>query len=359
MDFSAPPPGCDAVIPVHVVSGALGSGKTTILSRLLAANGLRSTAIIVNEFAKISIDHLLLPFGKDDEVIPLAGGCLCCQSHADFLKALHRLALTKVRSAGQSFEQVAVETSGLARADEVFAGIRDDSILATHFIPGLVIACVDPLWQDGLTGAEYDAGQAIACADKIVITKADLALPGQVKAAMAAARAINPVAEIIDACAVDGKLDMLLSNTSAPSGILPFAQNRHRNQEGHKNFLHAISSFVIEREEALSLEAVSEWLTALTILAPASVLRIKGFVALQGHDKHVLVQAVGSVLHPPVAVNETGLPNDRSLLVFIVRGLDREMVEAMLDLALSRQTMRSDQVLPGLNDIVIQASGDA
>lgn len=338
-------------VPVHVITGALGSGKTTLLARLLKRDPLPRTAIIVNEFSDVPIDHLLVEGGRDDQLITVAGGCLCCQSSGGFASALYRLMRARAQTGSPRFDRVVVETSGLTPGDEVIRGLLDDPGLAAAFVPGLIVSCFDALGADRPDRIDDSISRGIALADRVVITKGDLSLPGQFDIALAAARSINPCADIVDARMVDDEIDRVLSD---PGTVLQqrrtFEAHGHW-RESHRKSLGDITTFVIERDQPIAEEAVSEWLTALTVLAPESLLRIKGLVAVKDMNRHIVVQVVGSVVHPAIAAPPGDVPPHKTLLVFIVRGLDGGVVEAMLDYAVSRQSLRPPQTLPSIGHL--------
>src|SRR5271170_1409838 len=183
--------------PVTVLTGFLGSGKTTLLRHLLATPQFADTAVLINEFGEIGLDHLLVG-AVDDDIVLLQSGCICCTIRDDLKTAIRGLYDRRARGEIPNFRRLAIETTGLADPTPVLSTILHDPVLRHHFHLGNVVTTVD-----GVTGlADLDAHpetvKQAAIADRLVITKRDLAVPATVEALRAALRRLNPAASQLE-----------------------------------------------------------------------------------------------------------------------------------------------------------------
>ena len=188
--------GGDGRVPVFVLTGFLGSGKTTLLNRLLRAEGLRDTAVVVNELGAIGIDHLLVE-SADDSVVELAGGCLCCAVRGDLARTLGDLVARRAAGACAPFSRILVETSGLADPTPIESLLVADPALAERMELAGITACVAATSGDVALDRYPEAARQVAAADLVVTTKTDL---GTVPATLdERLRRLNPGAERVSA----------------------------------------------------------------------------------------------------------------------------------------------------------------
>ncbi len=295
-----------------LLTGFLGSGKTTLLSRLLAHPGMGETAVIVNELGEVAVDHHLLR-RVDEQTVVLGNGCVCCSLRTDLAEELRGLLGMRTRGEVPPFRRVVIETTGLADPSPILATLMGEPVVKHHFALERVVTTVDAV--HGLRGAE-SVKQAIA-ADRLVITKTDVAHPGQLVQELAA---LNPVAEILEASFGAVEPDDLFGGSSP--GPPELTIEPHPHQDGIQ-----AHSFVLE--DRLDWTAFAVWLTMLLASRGEDVLRVKGLLDVGGPGP-VVLNGVQHVVHPPVHLDAWPDEDHRSRLVFIGRGLERQALERSL-----------------------------
>jgi G3E family GTPase len=298
--------------PVTLLTGFLGSGKTTLLQRLLAHPGMGETAVIVNELGEVAIDHHLLR-RVDERTVVLGNGCVCCSLRGDLADELRDLLDRRERGEIPAFRRVVVETTGVADPAPIVYTLLSEPVVKHHYELERVIATVDAV--NGLHAPE-SAQQAVA-ADRLVVTKTDLA-----PAAALARRlsALNPLAEVLEASFGELEPEALFGGAERPLRELPAGRHgAHGGVEAH--------SLVFEQQ--LDWTAFGVWLTMLLASRGDDVLRVKGLLDVGGAGP-LLLNGVRHVVHPPVHLERWPDGDRRSRLVFIGRGLDRGALEASL-----------------------------
>jgi G3E family GTPase len=351
-------------IPVILVTGFLGSGKTTLLNKLLLHPGMADSAVIVNEFGEISIDHLIIETAIENTIV-LESGCICCTVRGDLVDTLRDLKQQYERGAIPAFSRVLIETTGLAEPAPIIQMLVSDPMLTDEFQLGLVVVTVDA--QHGLEEIRrfHEAIDQIAAADILLVTKTDLVAGGVTETLTETISSINPTA--IRQPIVDGKLDpaWLLSFVSSSDDEQVVLQrwnnvlatfglsHEHESQDDHGHGDHdggshshhfhgstsGIETFSIELEEPVPADSFTDWLESLLSLRGADVLRVKGILALQGRDSPVLIQCVQHTVYPPQTLSHWSDVPRRTQLVFITRGISRLSVEESLAAALRDKTI--------------------
>lgn len=313
------------LIPVYVLTGFLGSGKTTLLGRLLARPEFADTAVLINEFGEVGLDHLIAREVTEDVVL-LDSGCLCCSAGDDLASTLLELYHLRQRGGGPAFTRVVIETSGLADPAPVLQLIMTDRRLNTIFEAGPVLAVVD-----AINGAENiarfaEARHQLGMADTVVISKADLAPPDLVTVLERQIKSINSQAVIVDTEATPDPFGF-----SDRKRDRPHATHTH-NHSGHPHHEHSadIGSFVVEFDTDVDWPRFVKWLELLLLARGKSILRVKGLLALSGEDRPIVLQAVQTMVYPPQFLPRW--PDDirRSQIVFIARDLSTEAIETSL-----------------------------
>jgi G3E family GTPase len=310
-----------ARIPVSIVTGFLGAGKTTLIRALLEAPEGANTALIINEYGEVGIDNALLRASSDATVL-LGNGCLCCTVRSDLQESLRTLFADRARGAVPSFQRVIIETSGLADPGPLLQTFASDRALGQEFHLQALVTVIDaPNGARNLASAP-EAREQVALADRIVLTKTDLADPALLLAELAALtaapieRAVNGA--IDPAYLLDERLD------------LPTRVPQHDNSHGHAHaHSHGIDSFVVVFDKPLHWPAFEQAMAVLTALRGPDLLRVKGIVVVEGAQGPVVVHAVQHTAHRPIELQSWPDDDHRSRLVFITRGIGRSQVEAL------------------------------
>jgi G3E family GTPase len=303
--------------PVVLVTGFLGSGKTTLISRLLQHPGMGETAVIVNELGEIGIDHHLLR-RVDERTVLLSSGCVCCVLRGDLSDELRDL--LDRRDAGEipAFRRVVIETTGVAEPAPIVHTLLTDPLLPHHYSLDAIVATVDG--EHGLRG--HEALQQVAAADTLVVTKADIAVPAAVGALEAELGRLNPTARIVRASFGEIEPDVLLAASACDVRELPADVGRHDHG-------HGVKAVVLTLDRSVDWTAFGIWLTMLLHARGSTILRIKGFLDTGG-DGPLLVDCVSHAVYPPVHLDSWPDDDRRSRLVVIGRDVDRGVLEASL-----------------------------
>ena len=322
-------------IPVTVLTGFLGAGKTTLLNRLLKAPEMAGSAVLINEFGEVGLDHLLVERIDEDTVL-LNAGCLCCTVRGDLVRALRDLALKA--EAGHELRRVVIETTGLADPAPILQTLMSDPVVLSAFALDGVVTLVDAATGVATLDAQPEAVKQVAMADRIVITKTDIAAPADVAAVAARIAALNPIAPVLRAVSGDIAAAALLGlGGFSAEGRIPEVAAWLAAEDGHHHHDHAhdvnrhdarIHAFALEFDAPLPWEGVATWLEMLAVTRGTSVLRVKGLLNLAGEDRPVAIHGVQHLFHPPVRLAEWPAGHDRrSRITFVLRNLPRAAVE--------------------------------
>jgi G3E family GTPase len=300
-------------IPVALITGFLGSGKTTLVSRLLRHPDMGETAVIVNELGEVGIDHHLLR-RVDERTVLLPSGCVCCALRGDLADELRDLIARRDASEIPAFGRVVVETTGLASPAPIIATLLSEPLVKHHYRLEAVVTTVDA--QHGLRHEE-SVSQA-AAADRLVITKTDLADPAVVTARL---RRLNPAAPIVES--VYGDVE--------PSALFDGGERdlRDLDYDESPEHAHEVRALCVTFDEPIDWTAFGIWLTMLLQARGQDVLRVKGLVDV-GAAGPVVLNGVQHVVHPPEHLPEWPDDDRRSRLVFIGRGLEQGALEVSL-----------------------------
>jgi G3E family GTPase len=331
--------------PVTLLTGFLGSGKTTVLNHVLKQPAMAATAVIVNEFGEIGIDHLLVERATDDVVL-LQSGCLCCTVRGDIADTLVNLFVDRAKGRIPGFERVVIETTGLADPAPILHALMSDPIVAERYMVDGVVTTVDAVNGGDTLDRQVEAVKQAAVADRLLLTKCDLAQGAAREALEARLAALNPGAPVIEVTggAVDASLlfnlglfdpDKKTVEVRRWLGEEVFHDAAH-DDHGHDHHdvnRHddKISSFCITRERPLSWTAVSGWLDALASMRGADLLRLKAIVAIDERPgQPVVLHGVQHLFHPPVLLPEWPSDDHRTRIVFVTRDLPRATIEQSL-----------------------------
>jgi len=304
-----------------LITGFLGSGKTTLLNRLLRHPGMGDTAVIVNEFGEVGLDHLLIETALDNAVL-LKSGCLCCTLRGDLVDTLVSLFDRRQRGEVPPFRRVLIETTGLADPAPILHALMADPNVTRHYRMDHVITTVDAVNALGQLAEHYESAKQTAVADRLVLTKTDLASPGDIAAVAAQLRALNATAPILTV--VNGAIepDVLFGAAEERDAArVPELEPHDHEHEAHEDHRHGISSYCLVHESPLLWPRLARWLEAVASLRGADLLRVKGIVSVEGRARPVVVHAVQHVLHPPRELQDWPDADRRSRIVFITRNI--------------------------------------
>ena len=302
-------------LPVVAVTGFLGSGKTTLIRALLDKPEGSGTAVVVNEYGEIGIDHALLRSSSDATVL-LGNGCLCCNVRSDLQETLRALFADRARGAVPSFVRVIIETSGLADPGPVLQTFATDRALGREFHLQALVCVVDAVAGETNFERMPEARKQVALADRIVVTKSDLADTGDTERLVERIATLNPAPVGV---AGHGEIE--------PSFLLDEPVAVRRNFDlGEADHTHGLESFSLIFDEPLTWPSFEQAMAVLMSLRGPDLLRVKGLVALTECRGPVVVHVVQHVAHPPVELEDWPDDDRRSRLVFVTRGLARKPV---------------------------------
>ncbi|MBV8030184.1 MAG: GTP-binding protein [Betaproteobacteria bacterium] len=301
----------DARTPVFVVTGFLGSGKTTLVNRLLAQ--APESLVVVNEFGEASVDHALVE-GARETTVALPGGCLCCRLRTDLEEALVGAAMRRRRGEIAGFDRVIIETSGLADPGPVLQTLFAEEALSRDFRLGKVVAVLDCADGAAREAAREIANAQVAAADVVVLSKADRAAPEQVMDARAEARALNSGAPALEGEFGDVDAGVLLEPAAAA----------WREETASAVHSAGIRSFSMNLGGGVPRAQVEAFISMLVQLCGSRLLRVKGAVELEGGER-MLVQGVRHVFDRLRAAPPALHPG----LVFIVEEIEAADVMAL------------------------------
>jgi G3E family GTPase len=311
--------------PVTVLTGFLGAGKTTVLNHLLRQPELARTAVLVNEFGEIGIDHLLVE-KLDENTVLLNAGCLCCTVRGDLVRTMREM-LPRARR--DEISRIMIETTGLAEPAPILATLMTDPVVASTYRLDGVVTVIDAVAGETNLTARPEAMRQLAVADRIVLTKTDLADPGSL---LARIEAVNPGAPVI--IARRGAIDpaaILNAGLFNPATKIPdVAGWLHAEAHAHHHHDHdeRVTSFCLTFDRPLHWQGVGLWLEMLIQTRGKDILRIKGILNLQGQDRPVAIHGVQHVLHPPALLSAWPEGDPRtSRIVFITQDLPRAIIE--------------------------------
>ncbi len=359
-------------IATTVITGFLGSGKTTLLNALLTQDGMDNTAVLINEFGEIGLDHLLVREVSEDVVL-LNSGCICCSVRGDLISGLRDLFVKRTRGEIPAFDRVIIETTGLADPAPILHTLMTDPLLTTKFRLDSVVTTVDAIHGSGQLDQHPESVKQAAVADRILMTKSDLADDTTRTALEARLRALNPAAPIYQVINGDiavsklfnaGLYDPETKSMDVQKWLRDEAYDHHGDEthdhehshdhshsrddthdHAHDHHGHShdhshdhdvnrhddhIQSFCITFDEPLHWDAFVTWAEIFTQMRGESLLRVKGILNLVGEDAPVAIHAVQHVFHPPASLPAWPSDDHRSKIVFITKDLGPQVIRESL-----------------------------
>jgi G3E family GTPase len=305
------------VTPISVITGFLGSGKTTLLSRLLRDPALARTAVIVNEFGEVGLDHLLLE-ASDEQVVLLEGGCLCCKVRGDLVRTAGELLARRERGEA-AFERIVVETTGLADPAPILQALMTDREIADRLRLGALIATVDCAAGDATLDAHPQSVKQAALADRIVLTKTDLADSSALAERL---RRLNP-----------GAPQLVARHGSVDASRLFDGASYKRVLDDHATHAESgVTTFCLRRSEPLHAVTLSLFLQVLAENCGAKLLRLKGLVdVVESPGRPALIHGVQHVFHPPAFLDAWPDDERSTRIVVISQGLEAGWLQDLLE----------------------------
>ena len=323
-------------IPVSVITGFLGSGKTTLINRLVKRPEMNRVAVIVNELGEIGIDNDLVETSSEQMML-LNSGCLCCTLRSDLQETLRELFIKRRNGEIIGFERVVVETTGIADPAPVMQTLMTDTLLLEQFRLDCVVTLVDAVNSPSQLETFAEPVKQVALADRLIVTKSDLAEAGAVEGLEARLREINPRAPLL--LALNGEVDpsfvvdIGLARTKSQLEEVERwlgGEEAHEHEGGHHHHRRhdeAITTFTLRFEQPLAWAAFTQTIEVLTALRGPDLLRVKGLVNVEGKAGPMVVQGVQHLFHPPIELAAWPGPDHGTRLVFITRGIPRQTIE--------------------------------
>jgi G3E family GTPase len=357
------PPEPESVIKVSLLTGFLGSGKTTLLNALVKRTDMGHTAVLVNEFGDIGIDHHLIEKVDEDTVL-LNSGCLCCTVRDDLARALHEIFLKRAKGEIPPIERVLIETTGLADPAPVIHTLMTDRVIVNRYSLDAIVTTVDAVNGDLQLDRYPESIKQAAVADRLLITKCDMAKPEAIAALERGLRDLNPgapifkvshgqiePAKLFDAGLYDPKTKTIdVQRWLHDEAILAHEQEHKHGDHGHDHGHHHgegdargqdphdvnrhdanIRAYCVTQDEPLDWQAFVAWIRTLIALHGDDLLRVKGIVNIVGQEGPIAIHGVQHLFHDPVHLPAWPSADRRSRIVFIARNLERAEVEKRLD----------------------------
>ena len=346
--------------PVSMITGFLGSGKTTLINALLKHPGMTETAVLVNEFGRIGLDHLLVE-ALDDDVVLMDSGCLCCTIRDDLSSTLRSLFARRAAGEVPDFRRVLIETTGLADPAPILHTLLTDPGVLEHGVVDGVVTTVDAVNGTRQLATHPESVKQAAVADRLLITKTDIAPAGEVADLRERLARINAGASIEQASHGDiGPRALFDVGPFDPAARHPDVGRwlgEQREASAHRAHHHDVNRHD-ERIRAISL-AVDEpveiypfvrWIEKLLESHGDRILRLKGVLNVVGDDRPVVVHGVQHVFHPLHRLSSWPDADRRSRLVLIVTDLDTATIEAGFHALATRRHGAGDEIAgcPGI-----------
>ncbi|WP_133645730.1 CobW family GTP-binding protein [Paraburkholderia flava] len=348
------------ILPLTLVTGFLGSGKSTLLADVLRGDAARDTAVLVNEFGDVGLDHLLI--GEvDARTVLLDNGCVCCSIRGELKDALATLFSQRARGDVPPFTRVVLETTGLATPAPIVATLLADPVIRSHYALNATITVVDAVNATEQQARYPEWLAQVTAADRLLVSKSDLVDDTHLRELAASLAALNPAADILirgeasSATGIDrdkgqrgrALLDMLFASASSIDliGRLGRAQrlaNQNQDEAANGPLAHRgvprssdtapIQSFCMRIDEPIDWQVFTLWFTMLLNRHGDKILRVKGLLSIAGSDRPAVLHAVQHLVHPVLHLDAWPAASSNaersSQLVFITEGLARDAIEA-------------------------------
>jgi G3E family GTPase len=302
---------------------------------------MADTAVVINEFGDVGLDHMLVEASSEDVVV-MDSGCLCCTIRGDLIDTLRSLFRRRVKGEVPDFKRLVIETTGLADPAPILHTLMSDPLLSARYRLDGVITTVDGMHGLDQFDQQFEPVKQAAVADRLLITKTDLASRDQIAALRERLATINPAAPVH--CIVQGKVDPAVlfgaglydPATKTPDVARWLREEAYGAESAHGHHRHDVNrhddrirSFCLTVDEPLSWDAFAGWMDALISVHGESLLRVKGILNIVDTPNPVVIHGVQHIFHPPAMLDSWPDADRRSRIVLITRDLNREPVEQM------------------------------
>ena len=379
-----------APIPVSLLTGFLGSGKTTLLNHLITQPEMKDTLVIINEFGEIGLDHLLVAHSQEETIVEMSSGCLCCTIRGDLKKTLKDITWRFAEGGQRKFNRVVIETTGLASPTPILHTLMTDPFISERYRLDGVIVTVDAVNGMSTLDNHQEAVQQAAVADRLLLTKTDLADAATLSALQGRLRTLNPGARQLQPQV--GQIaagELLDAGLFKPGEKMPdvarwlneeafaekAAQHHHHGHDHHHHGHHDhehddhghahahahhehehehdhahdvnrhddhIRAFCFTFDEPIDPVLFDEWLSLLVGFKGPNILRIKGILNLKGEELPTVIHGVQHIFHPTATLPQWPSQDRRSRIVFITRDVERATIERSFDAFMQAQQIERE-----------------
>ena len=324
-------------IPVTVITGFLGSGKTTLLSSILKKKEMQKTAVIINEFGEIGLDHALIEH-TDENIVELQSGCICCTIQGDLNKTLIDLFDKMMNGKVSSFNRVLIETTGLANPVPIIHTLMSSIELIRIYSLDGVITVVDSVNGEKTLDLHEESLKQLALAEKIILSKTDIIDKDEIKSLIYRIKEINPVSQIVYSKFGNipleeifglGAYDPYKKSADVKKWLAAekYKDKKHHHHHDVNRHNENIRAFSMMSENPVNMIAFSFFRDMITAALGANLLRMKGIINFAGEERPAVIHGVQHIFHP-VQWLETWPDNDRrTKLVFITQNIKKEQIE--------------------------------
>ncbi len=336
------------LIPITLLTGFLGSGKTTVLNHLVQQAELSDALVIINEFGEMALDHQLVAHSTENLIMEMSSGCLCCTIRGDLVQTLRDITWRFSRQGQRQFNRVLIETTGLADPAPILQTLMSHPQITAKYRLDGIVSTID--MATGLATLQHhpEAVKQAAMADVLLLSKADLCSTEQAQQLEQALQKINPAAPRIRVqhglLEPANILNLGLFNSANKTPDVEQWLNEHAYAVATEESTHAhshahhhehdinqhdphIRAFCFAFDQAISIETLEAWMEILLLFMGSNILRIKGILNIQGHDRPLALHGVQHLLHPLAPLPAWPSADRRSRLVFITRDLSRADIE--------------------------------
>ena len=324
-------------IPVTVITGFLGSGKTTLLSSILKKKEMQKTAVIINEFGEIGLDHALIEH-TDENIVELQSGCICCTIQGDLNKTLIDLFDKMMNGKVSSFNRVLIETTGLANPVPIIHTLMSSIELIRIYSLDGVITVVDSVNGEKTLDLHEESLKQLALAEKIILSKTDIIDKDEINSLIYRIKEINPVSQIVFSKFGNipleeifglGAYDPYKKSADVKKWLAAekYKDKKHHHHHDVNRHNENIRAFSMMSENPVNMIAFSFFRDMITAALGANLLRMKGIINIAGEERPAVIHGVQHIFHP-VQWLETWPDNDRrTKLVFITQNIKKEQIE--------------------------------